>query len=79
MTLERRVERLLGSSLRHARQWPGRLRRTILWSAALLCTVVLAGVISAPASLSQQALLGLLLVVAALVLRRFEGACRSSR
>ncbi|QXI28288.1 UDP-forming cellulose synthase catalytic subunit [Pseudomonas vanderleydeniana] len=73
MTLERRVERLLGSSLRHARQWPGRLRRTILWSAALLCTVVLAGVISAPASLSQQALLGLLLVVAALVLRRFEG------
>ncbi|WP_416770915.1 UDP-forming cellulose synthase catalytic subunit [Pseudomonas sp. RHF3.3-3] len=73
MTLERRVERLLGTSFRRARQWPERLRRVLLWIAALLCAVVLAGVISAPASLSQQALLGLLLVIAALLLRRFEG------
>ncbi|WP_273823284.1 UDP-forming cellulose synthase catalytic subunit [Pseudomonas asplenii] len=73
MTLERRVERLLGTSFRRARQWPERLRRVLLWIAVLLCAVVLAGVISAPASLSRQALLGLLLVIAALLLRRFEG------
>ncbi len=56
-----------------ARQWPEHLQRLLLLCAALLCVVVLAGVISAPASLSQQFLLGLALVIAALVLRRFGG------
>ncbi|SEH95462.1 UDP-forming cellulose synthase catalytic subunit [Pseudomonas asplenii] len=73
MTLERRIERLLGTSLRRIRQWPGHLQRLLLLCTALLCVVVLAGVISAPASLSQQFLLGLALVIAALVLRRFGG------
>jgi len=73
MTLERRIERLLGTSLRRIRQWPEHLQRLLLLCAALLCVVVLAGVISAPASLSQQFLLGLALVIAALVLRRFGG------
>ncbi|MGP0014598.1 glycosyltransferase, partial [Pseudomonas sp.] len=73
MTFERRVQRLLGTSLHYARQWSQPLRLGLILCAAILCAVVLAGVISAPADLLQQALFGLACVVAVLVLRRFEG------
>ncbi|MGA8135114.1 MAG: UDP-forming cellulose synthase catalytic subunit [Pseudomonas gingeri] len=73
MTFERRVQRLLGTALRHLRQWSQPLRLGLILCAAILCAVVLAGVISAPADLLQQTLFGLACLVAVLVLRRFEG------